>query len=679
MRRKAGAARRPQHRGGRGAGHGPVLDPRVFDGVVPAAAVFAGPGDRLLYANDAFTRLFGPRQAGLPAREVFPGPDAYRFLAVLESVRSTGRARQVFGRRRSGPGAAGQAQNFVYTCTPVTTAEGPGVLALAMDTPGESADGRLYETLVKAVAQTVWVKHADGTIEETVPGWERLTGTPRPSGRLDSVYPHVHPRDREGLRADWEGGTPSDASRVVQSDYRLRAADGTFRHVTTRAVPVDPGEADTDWIAATVDVEDSWNRQLRDRLMVKVAGAASESLPEAFAEVVQVIVPELADYCLVLLLSYDEWPPPDHAEVTARRVATASRPGLPAPPALRGQSLPVRGELRDLLVQHVPRTFLLSPPGTAPPGLVPTVTERWLAAAKATSMTLIPLAVDDIVLGYAVTVTSGDTPTPTPSEVSLLREVLHQAERPIRKVLDLQQVRRIALGLQRAHLTDPPSVPGAVLAARYQPAGSDSEIGGDWYDAFPLPDNTLILDIGDVGGHDLNAATAMTQMRSMLRALAYAGGPGAAPADVLARLDETAEGLATAAFATAIHATLHRHTDRTWQFTWSNAGHPPPLLIPAHGDAHYLDAPADLPLCVLPGLGRTTHTHTLNPGDTLLLYTDGLIETPSTSLDTGLSQLATKAALHRHEPLPHLLRALQDLSDQRDDTAMLAIRIEPVT
>ncbi|MFF0560733.1 SpoIIE family protein phosphatase [Streptomyces sp. NPDC004266] len=645
--------------------------------MVPAAAVFTGPDNRLLYTNNAFTRLFGSRQEGLPAREAFFDTDAYRFLSVLESVRSTGRARQVVGRRRTDPDAGEQAQHFVYTCTPVTTVEGPGVLALAMDTTTESADGRRYEALVKAIAHMVWVKHADGTIEETVPGWEQLTGTSRPSGRLDSVYLHVHPRDRKGLKADWEGGATPDASGVIQSDYRLRAADGTFRHVTTRAVPVDPGEPETDWIAATVDVEDSWNRQLRDRLLVKVASASGESLPEAFAEVVQVIVPELADYCVILLLSYDDWPPPDHAEVTARRVAAASRPGLPAPPALRGQSLPVTGELRDLLIRHVPRTFPLAPAGPVPPGLVPAVTERWLTVAKATSMTLIPLTVDDIALGYAVTVTSGDTPTPGTSEVSLLREVLHQAQRPIRKVLDLQQARRIALGLQRAHLTEPPSVPGATLAARYQPAGSDSEIGGDWYDAFTLPDDTLVLDIGDVAGHDLTAATAMTQMRSMLRALAYAGGPDATPAETLARLDETAEGLATAAFATAVHATLHRRVDGTWRFTWSNAGHPPPLVIPANGDAHHLDAQADLPLCVLPGPGRTDHTHVLHPGDTLLLYTDGLVETPSSSLDTGLSRLATEATLCRDQPLPDLLRVLQGLSDQRDDTAMIALRIAP--
>ncbi|MEU3605484.1 SpoIIE family protein phosphatase [Streptomyces sp. NPDC035033] len=650
----------------------------MFDGAVPAAAVFTGPDNRLLYTNDAFTRLFGPRQKGLPAGEVFSDPDAYRFLSVLEAARTTGRARQTAGERRTDPGAADQARHFMYTCTPVTTAEGPGVLALAMDTTTESAERRRYEALVKAIAHMVWVKHADGTIEETVPGWERLTGTPPPSGRLGSVYPHVHPRDRKGLRAEWEGGATPDTAGVVQSDYRLRAAEGTFRHVRTRAVPVDPADPDTDWIAATVDVEDSWNRQLRDQLLVKVAGASGESLPEAFAEVVQVIVPELTDYCLILLLSYDDWPPPDHAEVTARRVAAAGRSGLPAPPALRGQSLPVTGELRDLLVRHTPRTFPLPPEGPVPPGLVPAVTERWLTAAKATSMTLIPLTVDDTVLGYAVTATSGDTPVPGTSEVSLLREVLHQPQRPIRKVLDLQHARRIALGLQRAHLTDPPSVPGATLAARYQPAGSDSEIGGDWYDAFTLPDGTLVLDIGDVAGHDLPAATAMTQMRSMLRALAYASGPGAAPADTLAHLDETAEGLETAAFATAVHATLHRRADGTWRFTWSNAGHPPPLVIPANGDAHHLDAPADLPLCVLPGPGRTTHTHTLGPGDTLLLYTDGLVETPSASLDTGLNRLATEATVCRHQALPDLLRTLQRLSDQRDDTAMIALRIDPV-
>jgi serine phosphatase RsbU (regulator of sigma subunit) len=76
---------------------------------------------------------------------------------------------------------------------------------------------------------------------------------------------------------------------------------------------------------------------------------------------------------------------------------------------------------------------------------------------------------------------------------------------------------------------------------------------------------------------------------------------------------------------------------------------------------------------------RTSHTHPLAPGDTVLLYTDGLIERPAASLDEGQQSLLAAAALHRDNPLPELLRRLQDLSDKRDDTALLAFRADPGT
>ncbi|MFI6937871.1 SpoIIE family protein phosphatase [Streptomyces sp. NPDC050418] len=656
---------------------GPVLDPRIFDGMVTAAALFAGPENRLVYANDVFTRLFGDRRIGLPARRAFPDADAHRFLGVLDTVRSTGQSRQVIGERRTDPDAVAQAQHFVYACNSVPTRQGPGILVLAMDTTAESSTLRRYAALIDAVTQMVWVVHNDRTVEEVVPGWESITGAPWPGRAGEPMDPYIHPRDRDHLKALWNGPAEQDDSGVVQTDYRLRAADGSYRHVSARAVPVVRDEPDADWVVATSDVEDTWGKRLRERLLAGVAEASGASLPAAFAEVVRVIVPELADCCLILLLSHDEWPLPDRAEATARRVASAVRPGLPPPPALRGQRLPATGVVREVLERGVPRTFRIPPDGPVPPGLVPAVTERWLIAAGATSMSLIPLAVDDRVLGYAVTATTGDTPVPTPREIDLLREVLHHAQRPIRKVLDLQQARRTAIGLQRAQLTDPPSVPGLDLAARYQPAGSNGEIGGDWYDAFTLPDGTLVLDIGDVAGHDLAAATAMVQMRSMLRALAYVAGQDVTPAAVLQRLDDVADGLHAAPLATAIHATVRRTDDGAWQLTWSNAGHPPPLVIPAHGEARFLTAPADPPLCVLPSLQRTTHTHVLRPGDTLLLHTDGLIETPTTSLDFGQDQLLARATLHRRETLPDLLCAIETMADRRDDVAMLALRIEP--
>ncbi|MFD8015739.1 SpoIIE family protein phosphatase [Streptomyces sp. NPDC058955] len=662
--------------GGTGAGGKPV-DPRMFDGTVAAVAVLAGPEGRLLYTNSAFTRLFGPRRIGLPAHAAFPDSDGHRFLAVLDSVRATGRARQVVGERRTDPGVAGQARHFVYSCSPVTTEQGPGILVLAMDTTAETQALQRYEALVSAVSQMVWVMGADGSMEELVPGWEQLTGKPWHPRADEGWYPQIHPRDREKLSAGWrraaqEGERPG----VFEATFRVRAADGSYRHLSTRSVPVLRDGRITEWVAATADIEDAWGTRLRERLLAQVAAVTEASLPEAFAEVVKVLVPELTDACLILLLSHDEWPLPARAGVTARRIASATRPGLPAPPALRGQRVAVTPAVREVLEGREPVTFPLAAGGPVPPGLIPTVSERWLTASGATSLTLVPLIVDDLVLGYAASSTNGDTPIPGPAETELLREVLHHAQRPIRKVLDLQRARRTALGLQRAHLTEPPPVRGGRLAARYQPASPSGEIGGDWYDAFTLPDGTLVLGIGDVAGHDLTAATAMGQMRSMLRALAYAGGPEAAPDEVLARLDQVAAGLATAPLATALHATLRRGAAGTWRLTWSSAGHPPPLLVPAAGDARFLPGAADPPLCVASGLPRTTHSHVLRPGDTLLLYTDGLIETPSAAIDEGQRRLAAESARSRCLPLPELLRVLQDLSDHRDDTALLAFRVD---
>ncbi|MEU3660294.1 SpoIIE family protein phosphatase [Streptomyces sp. NPDC032940] len=654
------------------------LDPGLFDETVAAVAVFSGPEHRLVYQNAACSRLLGARPLGLPAREAFPEPDADEFLRVLDDVVATGRPRRLPDAREPDPGAPEQARHFVYSCTPVTMPDGGGAMVVALDTTAETLALQRYEALVSAVSQMVWVLRADGSAHEIVPGWQRVTGVPW-HGWMDEIWAaRIHPRDLERLRRSWHTATAEEPPDVFENTYRVRTADGSYRHMSTRCVPILRGGRAEEWVAATVDVEDTWRATLGERLLAQVAEVSGESLEDTFAAVVRMIVPELADSCVVLLLSHEEWPLPENETVTVRRVASATRPGLPARPALRGQSLTVTDTVREVLEGGTPRTFLLPADGRIPEGLVPAVTERWLTAADATSLTLIPLVVDNTVLGYAATSTNGDTPAPAPADIELLRRALHLAHQPIRRVLDLQQARSTALRLQHAHLTEPPAVPGALLAACYRPASPAHEIGGDWYDALTHPDGTLVLDIGDVAGHDLVAATAMGQLRSMLRGLAWNRGPDCTPAALLSMLDDAADGLNIASFTTAVHTHLRRRPDGTWRMAWSNAGHPPPLLVPARGEPRFLTGPdQDPPLGVAPGIPRATHTHTLEPGDTLLHYTDGLVETPTDSFDAGQRRLLDAAASHRDKPLPDLLRVLQDLSDDRDDTALIAFRAHP--
>ncbi|NBE55562.1 SpoIIE family protein phosphatase [Streptomyces boluensis] len=656
-----------------------ALDPKLFDETMVGVALFAGPEPRLVYVNAAHIRMLGPRTVGLPARDAFPEPGAAEFLTVLDEVIATGRPRQLTDTRTPEPELPYLARYFLYSCTPVTLPDDvAGVLVVAMDNTAGTIALQRYEALVSAVSQMVWVMHSDGSMEEIVPGWQALTGEPWHGQADQGWFEHIHPRDRDRLVEAWRTAAAQTRPGVFHGTFRVRVADGSYRHMATRCAPIIRDGRAEEWIAATVDVERTWRADLGDRLVARVAEVSGGSLREAFAALTEVVVPELADACLILLLARDSWPLPENATVTVRRVASTTRQDLPAPPALRGQSITVTDTVREVLEARAARTFEVPPGGPVPPGLVPTVTEEWLTNSGANSLTLIPLVVDDLVLGYAATSTNGDTPAPAPADVERLREVLHQAQRPIRMVLELQQARRTALRLQRAHLTRLPLVAGASLAARYEPASSVTEIGGDWYDAIVHPDGTLGLDIGDVAGHDLTAAAAMGQMRSMLRGLAWNRGPDSTPATVLAMLDDAAEGLDVAPFTTVVHAHLQRRRAGTWLMTWSNAGHPPPLLIPARDRPRFLTGDrADPPLCVAPGVARTTHTHTLTEGDTVLYYTDGLIETPTAALDDGQRRLASAAQRHRDENLPDLLRHLQDLSDDRDDTAMIAFRAGP--
>jgi hypothetical protein len=320
------------------------------------------------------------------------------------------------------------------------------------------------------------------------------------------------------------------------------------------------------------------------------------------------------------------------------------------------------------------------PSGSPPPGIVPDVSAAWLRKVRATSLTIVPIVIDAAVVAFAVAAACADGPPPGPADLALLGEILHEVRDPLRQALELQRTRHTALTLQRALLTPTPRVPGAELAAHYQPASRTAEIGGDWYDALLLPDGSVALTIGDIAGHDLEAATSMSQLRSMLRVIAYdfdRGHPGS-PADSLARLDRVADGLEIAPLVTAVHVQLTPRPGGGWHAAWSNAGHPPPLLLPVSGQPRFLQgAGPDLPLCVDPGQPRTTGHQDLHTGDTLLLYTDGLIEVPGTDLTEGMAHLAAHALDAQADGVTLAAlcgRLLAAVGSRRDDAAVIGFR-----
>ncbi|MEU3445669.1 GAF domain-containing SpoIIE family protein phosphatase [Streptomyces thermolilacinus] len=215
-------------------------------------------------------------------------------------------------------------------------------------------------------------------------------------------------------------------------------------------------------------------------------------------------------------------------------------------------------------------------------------------------------------------------------------------------------------------------------AAVYQPAASPAQVGGDWYDAVLLPDLACGAVIGDVVGHDLQAAAAMAQTRNMLRALLY--DRRTPPSAVLTALDHTLHAITDAPVTTACLARVQAAASgggSGWELHWSSAGHLPPLLLAPGRSPRYLHAEPGLPLGVDPDRPRPDHTCPLPPGATLLFFTDGLVEHPAHSIDRGMDALAEIAAPLAGGPLGELCQVLcgEHPSDGHDDMAVLALRV----
>ncbi|MFF1516068.1 SpoIIE family protein phosphatase [Streptomyces sp. NPDC058305] len=264
----------------------------------------------------------------------------------------------------------------------------------------------------------------------------------------------------------------------------------------------------------------------------------------------------------------------------------------------------------------------------------------------------------------------------TPADLPLLEDLTRRAGLALDNARLYQRQRKVAETMQRHLLPQLPVLPGLEMAARYVPAPDASSVGGDWYDAFALSGPAHALVIGDVVGHDLDAAAGMAQVRNMLRAFAWSQSE-AAPSAVVAQLDDAVMHIAEVPMATMILATLTQGDNALWHLRWTNAGHPPPLLVTHDGQTRYLGEAHGLLLGTGVSRPRPDAITVLPPQATLLLYTDGLVESPHHSIDHGLDRLRRHAASLAHRPLDSFCDLLLDQvrpGDNDDDVAMIALR-----
>jgi PAS domain S-box-containing protein len=412
---------------------------------------------------------------------------------------------------------------------------------------------------------------------------------------------------------------------------------------------------------------------------INLAMTSTLDTDEAVDRFAHLVVPLLSDWCLVSVVDPDGTRRDvgrahrDLAQVAAMhryadlRVAT-NLPLAPVPQLLRDTRPVVVPELTDEQLD----AMVSSPEARAA-----------LEPLRPAAVAAFPLVARGEVFGALTLVNGPDRGAHTTAELRTAEIASRRAGLALDNARLARANQQVAERLQLSLLSPPVQPDHLELAVRYRPATQGVSIGGDWYDAFLQPDGDTVLVIGDVMGHDIEAAAAMGQVKTLVRGIAY--DRLEQPAELLRRVDHALVGLAVPAMATALVCRVEQEAvdrvTRDRRLRWSTAGHPDPMLLLADGTVVDLEAPVGPPL----GIGwlgqRRDGVVTLPPESTLLLFTDGLFERRGLPLDDGRAQVREILGRSADVPLEILCdRLLAEMLGEgvEDDVAVLAVRAHPV-
>ncbi|EHR63072.1 PP2C family protein-serine/threonine phosphatase [Saccharomonospora cyanea] len=264
----------------------------------------------------------------------------------------------------------------------------------------------------------------------------------------------------------------------------------------------------------------------------------------------------------------------------------------------------------------------------------------------------------------------------TEDDLTLAMGIANRVAVGLRNANEYEREHELAERLQRAMLPTLASLRDLGLVARYRSATSGVHVGGDWYDAVTRPDGTVVLTVGDVTGHGVDAAVVMGKLQNALRAYAL---EGHGPAASLRLVHDLLRGLDTPLYATAVVAELEPETGL---LRWTSAGHPPPLLQERGGEVSFLEAEHApmLGIHIPPGLEFPQHERELPPGSSVALFTDGLIERRTSDLDAGMARLVEAFRTCESDALDaraeHVLKVMLGATDHDDDVCLLMCRWE---
>jgi PAS domain S-box-containing protein len=563
-----------------------------------------------------------------------------------------------------------------------------GVAAIAVDTTAQHESAAAlrrteerYRSLIQAGAQVVWVTSPDGDVAEDSPEWRSITGQTAEEYRQEGWLAAVHGDDRDRVEAAWRDCVQS--GKVFDSRYRVRSRTGSYKHYDVRAVPIERDGRIVEWMGASTDVTAQREaEEMRGRLTEQLSAAAlrtarlqqaTSMLAEALTvdQVVQVIT-EVgrsaigAERSAVAILDTERlW------------LHTINPGGLPESPGAVGSDIPLSATSVMTSAISARKPVLLESPEALRKHFEAEGIDAslFLTYSDEKAWVGLPLLTSGASLG-ALRFSFSRPRQITEEERVFLEALAGQCALALERALLYEREHTTAETLQRSLLLDTlPTVPGMILAAKCLPVTRNMEIGGDWYDAFRLPDGRLAVATGDVMGKGLTAAAGMGRVRNALRALALTD---PRPAAVLAGLDrlflatELAEQVTTVAYLVV--------SPLTGDGVAGNAGHLPPLLLSPDEPPRLDPAEAGTPLGW--ASPRQQYAFRLPPGNTAVLYSDGLVENRKRGLDAGLDELVAVAAQAPPEIaqdpgqlLNYLVDRMLTGYEQDDDVTVLVLHV----
>jgi hypothetical protein len=500
----------------------------------------------------------------------------------------------------------------------------------------------------------------------------RTLGVPLPD-----AFPELPDRSLPVLDAVLASGEPVSMQRRNIGIRNLEGDEILLHYVVA---PLGAGPPYDGLVMTSVDVtaqvkaEGAAERAgLLSRISQQMSTAAD---PEAaLTELTRALVPALADVAAVFII-----PPVRHGGEQVDNPPAAitisdellDRAGPPPPSDRRGDPSP----WDDALAAG--QLVLITPDEVSAEGGQDTPTTRWLATARTRNIAVVPLAVAGDLNGAVVLLAAGDREPFRSTDEPFLADVAARAGAAVSQHRTVAGQQELVLQLQRSLLpAAPPELPGLRVAARYVAGSADVEVGGDWWDVHHLGAGRVGIGVGDVSGRGVPAAVVMGQARAGMRAAAHADLP---PVDVLTvldaqvselvRIDDSDPHRLPPRFATAAYAVIDPFDDT---LRVASAGHPPLLVRRPSGRVDQVAPPPGPPL----GLGGSRYDDLVVPfpaGSILAAYTDGLVESHTRDIETGIEELAAAlGAFDADTPLEEMADRLLLMADRSDDTALVLL------